>query len=116
MYKMAVYTSDAKIYQLVEQVMSEIGMRVDIEIQVSHLDEEAFDYQMIFVDTTSELGLGPIQKCIGQGEGLCPKVIVLPRIEKFLLMWQSFCLWVIFNGPVMRSKSGFLLFNLYESM
>ena len=44
---MAVYTSDAKIYQLVEQVMSEIGMRVDIEIQVSHLDEEAFDYQMI---------------------------------------------------------------------
>lgn len=32
MYKMAVYTSDAKIYQMVEQVMSEIGMRVDIEI------------------------------------------------------------------------------------
>ena len=82
MYKMAVYTSDAKIYQLVEQVMSEIGMRVDIEIQVSHLDEEAFDYQMIFVDTTSELGLGPIQKCIGQGEGLCPKVIVFTKDRK----------------------------------
>ena len=82
MYKMAVYTSDAKIYQLVEQVMSEIGMRVDIEIQVSHLDEEAFDYQMIFVDTTSGLGLGPIQKCIGQGEGLCPKVIVFTKDRK----------------------------------
>ena len=82
MYKMAVYTSDAKIYQLVEQVMSEIGMRVDIEIQVSHLDEEAFDYQMIFVYTTSGLGLGPIQKCIGQGEGLCPKVIVFTKDRK----------------------------------
>ena len=67
---MAVYTSDAKIYQLVEQVMSEIGMRVDIEIQVSHLD------------TTSGLGLGPIQKCIGQGEGLCPKVIVFTKDRK----------------------------------